>query len=345
MDNFSFPKGRHQRFRRFAKIRATAVHLPEQSVTNQEIIDQNGIPVPDKVIQRNLGVKVRRVAAPGTADSDLLAAAGRSCLARAGVEPDRLSRILVTKFLGDRLLPMTAAQVQKKTGCTTAIPGFDVDGGINGFLQALDMGLHYINSGEEYVLILSGGVIRCLTSQTDPRTAFLFGDGAAAVLLEKSDRPHFMGGYFYANPSYYDLSIAFGKLTEIKGESFRNKDFSFAHDLYAPGNWKDIAPFYREAACVIKDRLMQNPGVEDRPPDWVLVTENNHQIRQMTLEALDVSPDKSLSVIAQYGNTMSAMLPILLNKGFDENLFRPGDNIMLISHGEGASGGGMIYSV
>ena len=79
--------------------------------------------------------------------------------------------------------------------------------------------------------------------------------------------------------------------------------------------------------------------------DWVLVTENNKRIRDLTLEKLGVPQEKSLSAIQVYGNTMSAMLPILLDKAYQEDRLRDGMMVMLISHGEGASGGGLIYRV
>ena len=79
--------------------------------------------------------------------------------------------------------------------------------------------------------------------------------------------------------------------------------------------------------------------------DLVLVTENNKKIRDLTLEKLSVPEEKSLSVIHEYGNTMSAMLPILMDRAFADGRLKKGMNVMLISHGEGASGGGMIYRV
>jgi 3-oxoacyl-[acyl-carrier-protein] synthase-3 len=79
--------------------------------------------------------------------------------------------------------------------------------------------------------------------------------------------------------------------------------------------------------------------------DWVLVTENNRRMRDLTLESLGVPQDRSLSVIREYGNTMTAMLPILLDKAFQDDRLESGMNVMLISHGEGASGGGMIYRI
>ena len=111
------------------------------------------------------------------------------------------------------------------------------------------------------------------------------------------------------------------------------------------GNWKDSIDFYLEAAQVTRDRLLEASQLSLKDIDWVLVTENNKRIRDLTLEKLGVPQEKSLSAIQEYGNTMSAMLPILLDKAYQEDRLRDGMTVMLISHGEGASGGGLIYRV
>jgi 3-oxoacyl-[acyl-carrier-protein] synthase-3 len=108
-------------------------------------------------------------------------------------------------------------------------------------------------------------------------------------------------------------------------------------------NWKESLDFYLQAAEVTRDNLLKESGLAMNDIDLVLVTENNKKIRDLTLEKLGVPEEKSLSVIHEYGNTMSAMLPVLLDKAYADNQLKQGTNVMLISHGEGASGGGMIY--
>lgn len=344
-ENYSFPKWKKKRFKRFAKICGTASFFPEKRVTNQDIIEASGLPMTDIVIKKTLGIAERREADRGVTDSDLLAEAARQCLANAGIEADELSRIVATKFLGDRVLPMTASLVQRKIGCTRAIQCFDVDGGINSFLQAIDLATRFINTGDQYILLVSGGVTRCVTSQSDPRTAFLFGDGAAAILLGPSDRQHFMASYFYSNHDYYDHVDSYGEMTKLPRDIMTTGDFSFVHDCYKLDNWKKSADFYMQAAGVTKENLLEESSLTMDNINKVLVTENNRKMWSMTLDQLNVPEEKSLSAIEHYGNTMSAMLPILLDKGFREKQFQPEENIMLISHGEGANGGGLIYRV
>jgi 3-oxoacyl-[acyl-carrier-protein] synthase-3 len=347
---YLFPEYRPRYLRRHCRILATGSYLPDRVVTNQEIIEAGTLPVTDLVIRKTLGVEQRRVAAPGVTDSDLLAEAARRCLERAGVHPDRLTKILVTKFLGDRILPMTAALVQRKLHCRVTMHAVDLEGGITAFLHAVDLATRYISTSaddEQLVLVLSGGLQTLAVSKTDPRLAFLFGDGAAALLLAVSPQQHVVASYSYTNHEYFDAAGTrpLRMEREIAERIYEQGEYRLLEDLYQMGNWKEVAPFYLEAAEVTRDRLLEESGLSMKEMDLVLVTENNARLRQLTLERLGVPEEKSLSLIREYGNTMSAMLPLLLDAAFARGRLREGMHVMLISHGEGASGGGLIYRV
>jgi 3-oxoacyl-[acyl-carrier-protein] synthase-3 len=268
-------------------------------------------------------------------------------LQAADVPVDHLSKILVTRFLGDHVLPMTASLVQRKLGATVAMHALDVEGGTNSFIHAVDLATRYISTtaGDAPILLCSGGIHALPVSKTDPRVAFLFGDGAAALLLAPSDAPRFLACYTYANPAHFDAAgTRTLKLTpELFDRLSKQGDVSPLYDLYSMGNWKDTADFYVEAACVTADRLLAESGLRREDIDLCLVTENNARLREMTLAALGFTEAQSRSLLAETGNTMTAMLPLLLDATLRDA--PAGANIMLISHGEGASGGGLIYRV
>jgi 3-oxoacyl-[acyl-carrier-protein] synthase-3 len=226
----------------------------------------------------------------------------------------------------------------------------DIEGGINAFIYALDLGTRYISTtkdGEQYILVASGGIHHAPISKTDPRLAFTFGDASAAVLLGAASEPHFLAFYAYSNPRYFDAagSRKLQMARFISDRIYAEGDFSLLYDLYQMGNWKDTIDFYIQAARVTRDRLLSESGLAMEDIDLVLVTENNRRVRELTLEALGVGEERSLSLLAECGNTMTAMLPLLLDRVLTEGRIESMGHIMLISHGEGASGGGLIYRV
>ncbi len=345
--NYSFPPRSRKKIGRFCKILATASFAPETIVTNEDIINKHGLPFKSRIIVKSIGVETRHVAMDSITDSDVLCASAKKCLENSGLSPDQLSRLIVNKYFGDNLLPMTASRLLGKLGSGTAVHSFDIDGGISSFLYAVDTISRFINTGDEYILLSSGGVNTRLISQTDARVAFLFGDASASLLFGYSKEQHILASYFYTNHQFHDLATALSPLSIINMpvESSPHKKLSWLHDTYRMDNWKNAAEFYRQASLEISRNILEESGLGMDNIDLVLVTENNRQIWELTLKTLGVDETKSISLLKNYGNTMSAMLPLLLDHGFQSGRIQPGMTLMLISHGEGMNGGGLIYKV
>lgn len=345
--SYIFPKLKRKNINRNCGIKSTAAFIPEKSVSNEEIISKHSLPFKSSIIAKTIGVESRHVSEDNKADSDLLMVAAEKCLMQYELNADNLSRLIVNKYYGDNLLPMTASILQRKLGSHTAVHAFDIDGGISSFLHSVDAASRFINTGDENILIASGGISSKMISKTDPRVAFLFGDAAAAVLVGHSEEQHILASYFYTNYEYYELATAITPLTLIDMRETMSLDeqLNSIYDTYRMENWKEAEDFYREAVLAVAENLFLESGLRIDDIDLVLVTENNRKIWELTLETLGIKEEKSLTLLKDHGNTMSAMLPLLLDHGFKTGRIQKGMNIMLISHGEGLSGGGILYKV
>lgn len=344
---YFFPECKRKNISRYCEIKSTASYIPKESVDNEEIISKLGLPFKASIIAKSIGVESRHVAKDTDSDSDLLMVAADKCLKQYGLVVDNLSRIIVNKYYGDNLLPMTASILQSKLGSGTAVHAFDIEGGISSFLHSFDAASRFISTGDENILIASGGISSKIISKTDPRVAFLFGDAAASILLGHSKEQHILASYFYSNYEYYELATAITPLTlvDMRDTMSISEQLAAIYDTYRMGNWKEAEDFYREAVLAVSKNLFLESGLGIDDIDLVLVTENNSKIWELTLEVLGVPEEKSLTLIKDHGNTMSAMLPLLLDHGFGTGKIQKGMNIMLISHGEGLSGGGILYKV
>ncbi|MCX7747113.1 MAG: ketoacyl-ACP synthase III [Clostridia bacterium] len=341
---YFFPAWKKKTVNRYCEIKSTSSYTPVRTLNNEDIIHKYNLPFKSSAIVKSIGVESRHVAGENDADSDILQIAADKCLKQYGLKPDALSRLIVNKFYGDNLLPMTASMLQRKLGSNTAVHAFDVDGGTSSFLHSVDAASRYINTGDDYVLIASGGICNRLISKTDARVAFLFGDAAASILLGHSEEQHILASYFYSNYEYLELAKAIVPFSFVDS----GENLSIGHDnpmyaLYHMDNWKNAEDFYREAVSAISENLFLESGLGKNDIDLVLITENNRRIWELTLEVLEIGEEKSLSLLKDHGNTMSAMLPLLLDHGFKTGRIQKGMNIMLISHGEGLSGGGLLY--
>lgn len=343
--NYFFPKGSKKTSDRFCKILSTASYIPEKSVSNDDIICASRLPYKSSAILKSIGVEKRHVAQEGYSDSDILCESAKKCLAKLGFSPDRLSRLIVNKYFGDNLIPMTASRLLGKLKCSACVHSFDIDGGMSSFLYSFDVASRFIATGDEYILLSSGGINTRLISKTDPRVAFLFGDASVSMLIGRADRQHILSSYFYSNHQFYELATAFSPYMWSDVEEITQERFLDLYDTYKMGNWKEAEEFIRTSTLEISRNLLKDSGLDLNDIDLVLVTENNRKIRELILETLGVGENKSISLLREYGNTMSAMLPLLIDYGFSTGKIQEGMNLMLISLGEGISGGGIIYNV
>ncbi len=140
--------------------------------------------------------------------------AARQCLEQAHLDPEQLDRVLYTKLLGDQILPATSLKVLQELGVRRGIPAFDILAACSGFVHLMDMAIRYINSGDDYVLILGGDISSRqagATNKKDTRTIFLQGDAVVGMLLGRSEAQHFLASYLYTDNTYFDYSyIPFG---------------------------------------------------------------------------------------------------------------------------------------
>lgn len=340
MKPFEFPPLQSVFWTRPCQIVSMARVLPKNRIDNQQIRERSGCALSERVIEKTVGVQIRYVADEDQSDSDLLALAAQQCLEQAGVQVEQLSKLMVNKFLGDRLLPPTASILQKKLGSSLALQCMDIDGGTHSFLQAFLLAAKCIESGDEYILIASGGLCHSLVSQQDPRIAFLFGDGATAVLLGKSEKNHLLSHYEFSSydHAYLHRAIAFHQLVNTQAETGQA-----CYDLLTMGNWKEAQDFVVQAASHTLRVLLQEAGISQEEVDWFLVTEINGPQWQQIINALEIPAEKTRSLLASQGHTLSANLPMQWAALEQEGCWKPGQIIAMLSLGEGICGGGCLY--
>ena len=180
---------------RHARVLATSVRVPDRVVTNDDIIQQHDLIATDRAVRYSIGIEERRYAEPGALVSDLLYDAARQCLARADVRPEQLDRVIYTKLMGDQMVPATSMRVLERLGIRRGIPAFDITAACSGFVHLMDMAIRYIDSGDDYVLILGGDISSRLANaknKKDTRTIFLQGDAVVGMLLGVAQEQHFL---------------------------------------------------------------------------------------------------------------------------------------------------------
>lgn len=340
-----FPEIKPLSIKRHAKIVATGVGLPENTVTNQDIIDQYNIIATDRAVQYSLGIKERRWVDVHQKLDDLMAKAVKNCLERAGMNIDQINRIIYTRLLGDYQVPAASVAVLRKLGATTGIPAFDISSACSGFMHAMDLALRFIATGDDYVLVIGGGMTSTgiqAFRKPNPKTVFLFGDAIAAMLIGVSKTKHFLASYIITNHKLYDNAYIPCGTRLLQGNvPDLHDDFDILNMKIADGNL--IQQSAVEYARVIAGKLLSVTGLSLEDIDFFVTSDQSTRIWEAQLQALGIPPEKSLSLFCKYGNTVAAMSPLNLDGLIQSGRLKRGHLVMMMAHGAGASSGGMIF--
>ncbi|HWI41961.1 MAG TPA: beta-ketoacyl-ACP synthase 3, partial [Verrucomicrobiae bacterium] len=170
-----------------AALIATGAGIPARIVENGffSYLVENA----EEWIHSRTGIRRRVFAAEDEATSDLATAAALDALARGGIDAKDLDAIILATSTPDMILPATACMVQKNIGATNAF-AFDVNSVCSGFVCALETADNFIKSGKyRRVMVIGADTYSKILDFQDRTTCPLFGDGAAAVIMEATAEP------------------------------------------------------------------------------------------------------------------------------------------------------------
>src|SRR3954469_4955893 len=170
-----------------AIIAGTGSFVPEKRLTNDDL--SRMVNTNDEWITQRTGIKERRIAGPGESTATLATHAARRALDAAGLEPKDIDLVLCGTITPEMAFPSTACFVAAALGMTTT-PAFDVAAACSGFIYTLDTAAAFIKAGRyKNVLVVGAETLSRITDYTDRSSCILFGDGAGAVVLQRSNDP------------------------------------------------------------------------------------------------------------------------------------------------------------
>lgn len=318
-----------------AIITGVGGYVPDYVLTNDEIskmVDTN-----DEWIMTRIGVKERRIVnEEGVGTSYLARKAVKQLMQRTGSNPDDIDLVIVSTSTPDYHFPSTASILCDKLGLKNAF-AFDLQAACSGFLFALETGANYIRSGKYKKIIVAGAdKMSSIVDYTDRATCPIFGDGAAAVMLEPTAEAvgvmdallrtdgkglpflHMKAGGSVCPPSYFTIDNHLHYLYQEGRTVFK----------YAVSKMSDACVAIAERNHLTKDTI-----------DWIVPHQANLRIIDAVAHQLEVPHEKILINIQRYGNTSAGTLPLCL-WDFEDKL-KKGDNIIFTAFGAGFTWGAL----
>ena len=306
------------------RIAGTGSCTPQRIVSNAELVRTAG--GSERWIEENLGIKERRVVAPGEYTSDLAAEAARQALAAAHIHPHEVDLVLVATATPDRASPSTACLVQHKLGMTHGCPAFDLSAVCSGFLYALSVGSQFIQSGiYRNVLVIGADTFSGITDWTR-RDCVFFGDGAGAVVLQRTEGDD---GFFC-----FEL-----------GADGRGQDHFtvFPGDAFFSMNGKAV---YETATSVLPRAILNLLARHHLTvADIALLIPHQPSLRVLrrTAEVLGLPLDRVGMNMDRYANTAGATIPLLFDEIVRSGRLQPDDLLVFAAVGSGWTWGAALY--
>lgn len=316
-----------------AAITAVGHFLPEDRLTNADL--EKMVDTTDEWIRTRTGISERRILKdPTKATSFMAAEAAKETLAKRGITANDLDLIIVATVTADMHFPATANLVQHSIGANNAW-SFDVNAACCGFLYALNVGSQFVKAGTyKRVLVIGADTMSRIVDYTDRTTCVLFGDAAAAVLLEPTDGEFGLIDYI----AHVDGSGANALCMKAGGSlhppSHETVDNGW-HNIFQEG--KQVFKFAVKGMADAADEIMARNNLTGDDVRYLVPHQANMRIIDATANRMGIGRDKVMINIQHYGNTTAATIPLCL---YDwEKELRAGDNLVLAAFGGGFTWG------
>jgi 3-oxoacyl-[acyl-carrier-protein] synthase-3 len=293
--------------------------------------------------ERHCGVARRHRAAPDETSSWMGARAAEAALAAAGVDGTGLDAVVSACSVMEQAIPCLGVQIQQRLGLgASGIPAFDVNATCLGFMAALDLVASALATGRyRRVLIVSSEVASAGLDDNDPNTAPLFGDGAAAVVLDRA--PDAASALLACQLATYGDGHELCQL-RAGGTRLRVGDDPVAHAVGArfTMDGRGLYRLTRSHLPPFVERLLAAAGRGLDGIDCIVPHQASGQGLDHMVAALGMAPERVVRILPEVGNQIAASLPSALHQAIVDGRLRRGQHCLLLGTGAGLSLGGAV---
>lgn len=319
-----------------AAITGIEAYIPSYILTNDEL--SNMVDTTDEWIMTRVGIHTRHILKEQNEGMSYMAErAVKKLLEKTNTDPSEIGALICSTVTGDMVFPATASIIADKCGIVNAMT-FDMNVGCAGFIHAFKTMSLYIESGFcKKAIVVSGEKMSSIIDYTDRNTCPLFGDGAAAVLVEgRTDGTGLQDAILRSNGigRQYLHMVAGGSQRPASHETVDKR----LHYVYQDG--KNVFKWAVEKMSEVSAEIMERNGLKPEDIAYLLPHQANMRIIDAVANRMGINKeDKVLVNIERFGNTSSATIPILM---WDkQKLLKKGDNLILSSFGAGFAWGSL----
>ncbi|MFC5906354.1 beta-ketoacyl-ACP synthase III [Streptacidiphilus monticola] len=322
----------------YTRIQGVGGYRPSRVIPNAEVL--NWIDSSDEWIRTRSGITERRWATAEETVAEMSVQAAGKAIAMAGIAPEQIGGVIVATVSHLKQTPAIATEIAQRLGCGTA-PAFDISAACAGFGYGLTLADGLIRGGnagaDGYVVVIGVERLSDLTDIHDRSTAFIFGDGAGAVVVGPSDTPGIGKVVWGSDGSQADVisqtqawDTAFAKPDAVNGAGEETKWPALRMEGQTVFRWAvwDMARAAQQA--------LDAAGITADQLGAFIPHQANMRIIDAMIKALKL-PD-SVPVardIAETGNTSAASIPLAMERMLQSGEAKSGDLALIIGFGAG----------
>ncbi|MCM3240103.1 ketoacyl-ACP synthase III [Heyndrickxia oleronia] len=317
-----------------ARITAIGTYVPKKKLTNadlEKLVDTN-----DEWIVQRTGMKERRISEENEFASSLAFKAIENLAENYQKNIQDIDFIIVSTTTADYAFPSVACQIQdhfhiSQTGA------IDLNATCAGFTYALHVANGLITSGlHRKVLVVATETLTKVTDYQDRSTCILFGDGAAAALVEfDEENPSFIGSHLGTNGDGGQNVYRTHLSTTMHGQELidSKKMVQNGREVY-----KWVARTLPEGI----EQLLEKNSMSLNEVDWFIPHSANLRMIETVCDRTGISLEKTLTSMQYFGNTSSVSIPLALDLAIKEGKVKNGETLLMYGFGGGLTHAGLL---
>ena len=310
------------------KLRGLGRCVPAQSVTNDDLAKT--VDTSDAWITARTGIRSRRRCTEET-HTELCVTAARRALAQAGITPADIGACIVATVSADTIVPSAACMLQRELGMPEDTPCFDLNAACTGFIYALHTMECLLNaSPRKFGLVVGAEALSRVVDWTDRGTCILFGDGAAAAVVECREGWPVIGAVLGSRGD--------DRLLRLPGLGRGEPNV-----LSMEGT--QVFKFAVETVPACMDAVLAKAGLTAEDIDFFVFHQANARIIDLAVRKYRIPPEKYYKNIDHYGNTAAASVPLVLSELYEQGRIGPGSRLLTVAFGGGLTWGGAVLEL
>ena len=327
---------------KYAAIGPISVYLPEKVETNDDL--KLKFPSWDlDLIYSKTGIFKRHIAADHECASDLGVAAAQQLFDENDIDPHSIDFLLLCTQTPDYPLPTTACLMQNRLGLRTSTGALDFNLGCSGFVYGLALADGLIRNGTaNRVLLITAETYSKYIDSEDRSLRTIFGDAAAATLIESSDQQSLSRFQFGTDGSGADtLLVTQGGARRAEDAHKPRHRQRWRSELYMDG--PSLISFTVAAVPQLVQEIVDGAGLREDEIDLFLFHQATHKMLAMLQERLGLDDRRLPIVLREYGNTVSSTIPITIREMRNQQRLSAERKNLIVVFGVGWSWGGCIW--